>query len=323
MNPTRISRPRALGLIVAAALFTGVPAITLQQGLYAGQLESGKEIRRTFDVRPGGTLTLEAQGGSVEVRTSSEPKVTVVITFETYRGGRWGDLEDIEELYEVEFDQSGKDVLIRGRWRGRWSRRNRLRIHYLITVPRKYSGDISTSGGSVEVADLDGNLRVSTSGGGVKMGHISGTVKGRTSGGSIRLAGSGGDVDLRTSGGAIKMGSAKGTVTAKTSGGSIDIGGVEGAIQARTSGGSITARILGQPTSSSVLETSGGGITLYLADDLKLDIDARASGGGVRSDLPVTVTHYNSRRTLRGTINGGGPELYLRTSGGSIRLLKD
>ena len=53
---------------------------------------------------------------------------------------------------------------------------------------------------------------------------------------------------------------------------------------------------------------------------MALDVDAHTSGGKVIFDLPITVHGSNSRNELRGELNGGGPLLKLRSSGGSIKL---
>ena len=54
----------------------------------------------------------------------------------------------------------------------------------------------------------------------------------------------------------------------------------------------------------------------------RLDVDAKTSGGSVSTDFPVTVMGELKRSALKGKINAGGPQMYLRTSGGNIRLLK-
>lgn len=51
-----------------------------------------------------------------------------------------------------------------------------------------------------------------------------------------------------------------------------------------------------------------------------MDVDAHTSGGRVRTEFPVTVRGTIKRNTLDAKINGGGPELYLRTSGGNVEI---
>ena len=58
---------------------------------------------------------------------------------------------------------------------------------------------------------------------------------------------------------------------------------------------------------------------MRLAKGLSFNLDAHADGGGVHSDVPVTIGTAGDDN-LEGTINGGGPKLVVRTSGGGIKL---
>ena len=237
---------------------------------------------------------------------------------------------------------------------------NRLEIRFQVTVPKDYNVDLDTSSGSISVADLNGNVRAKTSGGSLRFGNITGTVWGRTSGGSIKLTSCGSPVDLKTSGGSIEVGDVAGDVQARTSGGSLRFGDIQGSIwgktsggsisiadchggadvhtsgggiklesvggdvNAKTSGGSIRAAVTTQLQNECNLRTSGGGITVTLLPNIAIDVDAETSGGHVSTDFVVTSVIQGKvpRNRLKGSINGGGPLLKLRTSGGSIRLQK-
>ena len=99
----------------------------------------------------------------------------------------------------------------------------------------------------------------------------------------------------------------------RTSGGNITIGAVDGNVDADTSGGNITIDRAGGEVRA---ETSGGNIEV---DEVGGKIEASTSGGNVRATIteqPGLIT----KSSIRGTINGGGPELRLRASGGSIRI---
>jgi DUF4097 and DUF4098 domain-containing protein YvlB len=111
-------------------------------------------------------------------------------------------------------------------------------------------------------------------------------------------------------------------VQAKTSGGSIKVDEALGPIDARTSGGSIRAQLSQQPQGPCQLRTSGGNVEVSLAADIGLQVDARTSGGRVSTDFPVVTQGTLDKNSLKASINGGGPLMTLRTSGGSIRLRK-
>ena len=298
-------------------------------------------IHRNFNVRPGGTITIDADIGDIKV-TSGAANVSV----DVIRRARTSSRSHADELFkdlDVSFAQEGNDVRIRSRYNHptSWFHWNTdLDVHYVVNVPSQYNVDLTTSGGDITVSDLNGQVRAKTSGGEVSLGRINGLVDAHTSGGDVSMAGSHANAMLSTSGGDIKVGDAAGSLSVKTSGGSIDIrragsdvkaytsgGSIEigdagGVIDATSSGGSIRARLSRQPHGDSKLSTSGGGITVSLAPNVALDIDAHTSGGDVASDVPLTILGKQNDSSLNGKLNGGGPKLVLRSSGGDIRLQK-
>lgn len=282
------------------------------------------DIHETFKVGEGGLLTLEADLGSIEVQASRGNTVDVEVLFRP-RSGSMNRMRDFLDDFDVDIRHRGDDVTViaeytRG-YRNFWNSIGRyVRVEFRITVPERYNVDLRTSGGSITVDDLEGEVDSRTSGGSLEFGHIKGPVYGKTSGGSIRLDGCDGRAEVRTSGGSITIGKVAGDVRAHTSGGSIHVEEVFGSIQATTSGGSVTARISQQPEDDCRLTTSGGTVTVYMDKDVQVDLDASTSGGRVRNELPILVQGSISKRSLYGRINGGGPELYLRTSGGSIYI---
>ena len=286
---------------------------------------------KTFDVSAGGQLIVETDIGSISITTGSGDRVEATVTASGNNA----------ERFKAGFSQDGDTVTITGDYEksSLWGWNNNPKVRFEITVPERFDVDLKTAGGSITVADLDGEVRAKTSGGSLNFGNIDGPVYGRTSGGSITLEGGtatadvrtsggsisignvGGEVSAKTSGGSIKIASARGSVDAETSGGSIKVEEVMGTINASTSGGSITAYISEQPGADCRLTTSGGGVTAYLADGISVDIDARASGGKVQSDFEVDSASLSKSR-LTGELNGGGPRLEMRTSGGGVKIAR-
>ncbi len=275
-----------------------------------------ESIQRNFDVSPGGRLVVEAERGSIEVVSGDTNQVRIEIL------PRRGTVADLEDDYEIAFHQMGDEVEVTIEAKSRlrsWFSWNNRGFTLKAMVPRRFDADLKTSGGSIAIDDLLGDVRSRTSGGSLKFGRIEGPLWARTSGGSIRLEHGVGDADVKTSGGSIHIGEVEGQIDAHTSGGSISIGRALGRVEATTSGGSITARFADQPQGDCELSTSGGNVTVHLSPNLRFDLDAKASGG-VRTDVPIQVRGTVGKRELRGPINGGGPQLRLRTSGGRIRI---
>lgn len=278
-------------------------------------------VTKSFQVSPGGELRLSTDNGSIEVRTGSTNRVDVEIV----RKSRTSDSTRFQKMvdeYSFDLSQSGDDVIVdvksdrRGRRWFDW--RDSLQLEFHVTVPSVYNLDLDTSGGSIEVSDLNGRVEANTSGGSLRFGRVTGEVSARTSGGSVSLEETGGSVDVRTSGGSITLGRVEGDVRAETSGGSIQVDEVFGVIDASTSGGSVHARISSQPRANCSLSTSGGTVNVELSSGVSVDLDASTSSGRVVSDFDVQGSVAHDKSWMRGSINGGGPRLTLRSSGGNI-----
>lgn len=294
--------------------------VLIAAGISFGNVEDS--INKSFAVGPGGTLTLDTTRGSIEVRGSEGNRVDVEIVRKT----KTSDQNKAKEIFgylRFDFKQTGNDVIIKGiKTTDSNKKLNTLNVKFILSVPNRYNVDLKTSGGSISVEDLEGTVDIRTSGGSLGLDNIKGPVTGKTSGGSISIGKVDGDVNVNTSGGSIRIGNAYGTVNAHTSGGGITVNEVMGKIQADTSGGSVKAYISQQPKGDCRLKTSGGSITVYLAEGVALNVDAGTSGGSIHTDIPVTNQGKISKRELKAQINGGGPELYLHTSGGSIYIKK-
>ncbi len=270
-------------------------------------------IHRRFDVRHGGKLVVDSDLGSIDISTSSGQFVDVEIVRETrgLSGAR-------PEGLQVSFEHRGNEVRVMARRTDRGA--NGVNARFVITVPHRFNVDLETRGGSINVDDLEGNVTANTSGGSLLFGRIAGDVDARTSGGSIRLDRSSGSAILNTSGGSIRAGEVEGDLEARTSGGSLSISDVKGSLVAVTSGGSISARMSQPPRKASHLETSGGSVTLDLHSRAAVSLDASTSAGHVTTDFNVPERPDNELSRLRADINGGGPDLVLRTSAGNIRI---
>ncbi|HET8797179.1 MAG TPA: DUF4097 family beta strand repeat-containing protein [Thermoanaerobaculia bacterium] len=293
-------------------------------------------IRRGFNVAEGGTLRLDASFGGVKIVSGGTG-----VAVEIVRKARGRDGEERMREHRITIEQRGNDVVIDGgsnRINFSFFEWGDYEVQWNIRVPARYNLDVRTSGGSVDLADIGGTVEAKTSGGSIRTGRLAGRARLTTSGGSIRVGGGTAEIIAHTSGGSIEIGNTTGRVEAKTSGGSITLaqvggdvyartsgGGIRiedagGTVDASTSGGSITASLSRQLSGDSRLSTSGGSVNVAVASSVKLDLDAQASGGGVRSDLPITVRGTQEDNAIRGQINGGGPTLTLRSSGGGIRV---
>jgi DUF4097 and DUF4098 domain-containing protein YvlB len=206
---------------------------------------------------------------------------------------------------------------------------------------------LQTGGGNIKVASAKGEIKaesgggsvvvlsglqgavLETGGGSIRVDKCSGRVKATTGGGSVDLGEIGGAAEIETGAGSIRLVSAKGRVQAQTGGGTIQLDGAT-SVQAETSAGGIIVKLLSSAGAAShnnsTLETSAGDITVYLASDLAISIRAEiesANGHTIRSDFSdIRVASeggpWEKTVTAEGQLNGGGPELKVRTNSGNV-----
>ncbi len=298
-----------LALVLAATLAT------------SAALAAQSTYDKTLNAPPGGRLTVDSDVGSISVVGNDTHEVVIHAELE-------GSESFLQRLH-ISAEQTPSGVMVRARtdhgggwldWRT-WFDSGSTRAHFAIQVPRNYPIELRTSGGGLDIKDLNASVDGRTSGGSIRLQNVAGTVKVHTSGGGIQATHLTGPAELGTSGGSIDVADSTGDLDLHTSGGGIQIQEDDGKVDASTSGGSIRAQL--RSNRGIRLVTSGGGITLLLPQDAGGSVEAGTSGGGVSTDFPLTTTHAFGSGHLQGTIGGGGAPIYLHTSGGSIHLERE
>jgi len=288
---------------------TFVAGLLLAGPCFAGE----KVLDRSFEVADGGRLSVQLDVGSITVTGSDASRVVV-------RLRAHGSDREIERLtWSAEKDAEGVKVVSKRSGERGWFANQNLQVTASIEVPRAYNVNLDTAGGGIEVRNLKGDATGKTSGGRLLVESVQGNVNMRTSGGGVMLRSISGPVEASTSGGQIEARDLTEGLRAHTSGGSIHLERIRGPIDVHTSGGSIYAELVGENRGISA-RTSGGSIELRVPRTINATVNASTSGGRVNTNLPMT-TREQSKQSLRGTVNGGGPEILARSSGGSVSVM--
>lgn len=253
-------------------LATYLNAVLIYAVLFYSTSLFAETSTESFDVELGGQLTIKTDAGSIKIETHDEATIELRVKIENREGDKFS--------YRHELSNGNLTIIGEIEKNNNWVRN--LKVEFNLLIPENYNVELQTSGGSLSIEDLVGELNARTSGGSINIGNITGNVELHTSGGSINTD----------------------TVT--------------GNVNAHTSGGSIKVTIDKQLTEDAKLSTSGGSITAYLISDIQLDINASTSGGRVKSDFDIDGRV--KKMSVKGSINGGGPKLTLKTSGGSIKI---
>ena len=248
-------------------------------------------------VRPGGRLVVRADMGSVTVLptvtdqmlqcqlrltsyTNSEPEARATFVRSELSARRLGsDGAYIEFRYPADRPLSHIDASI------------------VVLVPARFNLDVETASGTVQVANLDGDLRAVTAGGDIHTADITGAARVQTAAGNIDLGNVDQRVEARTAGGSIRVGDVKGDAYLDTRGGEIVSGMVGGSVHAQTAAGDILLRGVAGPV---IVETAGGQIQLG------------ECGGPVHAQTAAGSIH----------VDGARGRVEAETAGGSLDLLR-
>jgi hypothetical protein len=253
---------------------------------------------RTYPISRRAELHLLTDDGTVRVRTWDRRAAAIRITTSGWRIGEGG--------VRIEQRQDGDRVRLDVRT-PRWEVNFGLAIRSLrveVWVPEESDLTLETGDGNVAVPAVRGRLTV------------------RTGDGAIRVDGARGDLRLRSGDGRIVGSRLDGVLDAETADGAMSVDGRFERLTLGSGDGGIVAEAMpgSRLASGWSVSTSDGRVTLRIPADLKADIDAHTGDGSIDIDLPLTISGSMSHGDVRGSLNGGGPLLRLRSGDGSIHL---
>lgn len=128
------------------------------------------------------------------------------------------------------------------------------------------------------------------------------------------------NLDITNTNGAIRVTDVNGRLELETTNGAIATDRCAGSLDASTTNGAIDAELTSVTRGAELTaSTTNGAISIAVPRTFAAQVDAATTNGRISSDLPVTTTRIGDN-TLRGTINGGGAAMKLRTTNGRIAI---
>ncbi len=128
------------------------------------------------------------------------------------------------------------------------------------------------------------------------------------------------NLDISNTNGGISVSDVSGRLELDTTNGKIETARCAGSLDASTTNGGISAELTQVTRGADITaSTTNGRITIAVPKNFAGEVDAGTTNGAITTDLPVTTRHIGDNR-LRGTINGGGTPMKLRTTNGAIQI---
>jgi DUF4097 and DUF4098 domain-containing protein YvlB len=302
------STPTLKGIAIPGAFLL---AMTLNSRAYA------EEYVKSYTVTAPVSVHIKVDDSSVHVVTSDTNQVEFRVTSTGFSA------IEIGGKLHIDSQQNGNDVELNVRLAPHVIIGfNNKRLATEVRMPRNADLQIDTSDGRVELADVNGNITVHTSDGAIKASKLSGTIDLRSSDGDITVEALTGSFKLHSGDGKINATGLDGKCDISTSDGYIHAAGRFDSLDLKSSDGAVTARaeVGSKLTSMWSIATKDGRVDVDIPKDLQANLDASTGDGHITLGLPVSMQGDVGKKSVRGTLNGGGPTLFIHTSDGSIRL---
>ncbi len=281
--------------------------------ILGASFSSAEELKllreKSFSAKDWDNVYVNASGADVKVE-SWDKQETYVKIFGNRRA---------EEKLGLRIEQDDNTVRVIAKKRGsffNWFGSN-ISVRIEVKVPKNQNAHIETSGGDINIANINGVYKLDTSGGDITLNNTNGKLKAETSGGDINHSTHKGEMFLSTSGGDIVCKGTNGDLSAETSGGDIQLYTSDGKINAETSGGDIIIDYTGI-NKGIVASTSGGDIHVKLPADFKAKVHLETTGGEITNNFNNAKTMRVARSEMDAEFNGGGEMLKLETTGGDV-----
>ena len=254
-----------------------------------------------------GSITLSGIDGS-------EAIVEMYVSGNNPSSRQWSDeqiRQELEASYTIEVKLEGEKLLIEARPKGN-NREQRLNVSFVVKAPKRVTGNLQTTNGSIAVSNLSGAQNIRSTNGSLNIEDVSGKISGRTTNGSINLSNSSNETEITSTNGNISAKDCKGKITMRTTNGGVRLSDISGVVSATSTNGSITARYInGELT----MQTSNGSVNLY---DVSGNVDARTTNSSVTATINA-VSEFVKLSTSRGNVNltlpaGAGYDLNVRAN---------
>jgi len=280
-----------------------------------------KEVRRSFSVDPGASITLENISGNITITSWEGAKVEMIAV----KNGK----SDLFDQVEILTSARASRLNIRTKYLNNGNNIN-VSVQYDLKVPRNVVLD--------RIESVSGNIKIS---------GVDGRITARTVSGRVHAVDITGRSTINSVSGNVIAGNIKGDIVAASVSGNVQISQIQGCVQASSVSGSVFIEnnspsdndLIASAVSGSIrfdgrldpdgqydIKSHSGTVTLNLPVNSNFVIDASTSTGSIKSDFDIRENEKAQKtgkaKVLAGVVGSGGPIVDLRTYSGNILIRK-
>lgn len=296
-------RPLAAAAAVALAVLVAGPACIV---IGADQARVVESVDKHFAVTGKPDVTLSTFDGSIEVRTSDRPEVSVTIEKRAFT-------REAASRIDVHAEQNGNHIVVDVRL---------PRAAHVLAF-----GFSSTSARLIVTLPAAADVHATSGDGAIDIERVSGALDLRSGDGAIHGRDLAGTMTVHTGDGSIRLERVNGSLDADTGDGSVSADGTLKSVRVRSGDGSVTVKAAAGSTADGdwTITSGDGSVVLEIPDTFGGELDAHTGDGRITiHDVTLSnVSGQIAKNTVRGRLGGGGHSVRVRTGDGSITLRRD
>jgi len=308
----------SLGVLCALLVMFGV-----NPALAAEKVKHEEKFEKTLDLVKDGKVIIGNISGNIEVKTWNKAQVQID-ALKTSRATTLAAAKENMAKVKIVITEEGSTLRIKTERPEKQIKGLNVSINYTLMIPADASINAGTISGNVTCEEINGDLKATTVSGNVTVSGAKNGANCSTTSGNVDADNVIGDVKLHSVSGNVMANEISGSVNADTVSGSVVLTNITNAdeIEASTISGKV--KYEGDLDSSGYyhLKTHSGRVEFIIPSGSAFDLDARTFSGSIKSDFDITVRGKISKKSLNGSVNGGGAEVELNTFSGNVYLKK-
>jgi len=334
MKPRRIIASSGV-LLLMVFLMATVPTELIAKEKYE------EKFAKTVPVAQDDKVVLRNISGDIEVKTWGKNEVRI----DALKVAKASSLEKAKEnagKVTIEVNKENGVLRIETEYPKEKIKNLNVHVNFSLMIPsqaamnaKSVSGDITFEGigGKAEAKSVSGDVAVFKAGKGAECESVSGDITaadvdgglhGKSVSGDLKMTNITGDTELHTVSGDINVQNVKGSLEAESVSGDVTLMDVSEAdeVRGKTLSGEIEYKGTIKPDGKYSLASHSGNVELTIPAGSAFNLEAKTFSGDIESDFEIAVSGKLSKKELRGSVNGGGADVTLKTFSGDIHLKK-
>ena len=326
----------SMGVLFALLMMVGVnPAVA------AEKVKFEEKFAKTLDLVRNGKVIIKNMSGNIEVKTWNKAQVQIDALKVSKATTLAKAKENIAKV-KITITEENSTLRITTEYPKGPNKNLSVSIYYTLMIPSESALNASTASGNVTCEDIGGDLKAETASGNVACENISGDLKAETASGNVIVSGAKNGANCSTMSGTVEVDNVIGNVKLHSVSGNVIANTIKGNVDAETVSGSVVLtnitdanEIEASALSGKVkyegdlasngyyhLQTHSGRVEFIVPPRSAFDLEARTFSGSINSDFDITVRGKIQKKSLSGSVNGGGAEVELKAFSGNVYIKK-